>query len=101
MSRPRLWRAAGVALLACLLASVMATSAATSLQVAPTTLQLEPRQRAAELWLTNSGTAPVKLQVRVSAGSSRMAGSSCCLPMGCWRPHRCRNWPQASSSWCG
>ncbi|MDH0170720.1 molecular chaperone [Stenotrophomonas sp. GD04145] len=65
MSRPRLWRAAGVALLPCLLASAMATSAATSLQVAPTTLQLEPRQRAAELWLTNSGTAPVKLQVRV------------------------------------
>ena len=38
---------------------------ATSLQVAPTSLQLEARQRAGELWLTNSGTSPVKLQVRV------------------------------------
>ncbi|WP_369406826.1 molecular chaperone, partial [Enterococcus sp. HPCN18] len=35
------------------------------MQVAPTSLQLEARQRAGELWLTNSGTSPVKLQVRV------------------------------------
>ncbi|MCR1006526.1 MAG: molecular chaperone [Stenotrophomonas maltophilia] len=64
MAGPRPWRATGVALLAlCLLAT--ATAGATSLQVAPTSLQLEARQRAAELWLTNSGTAPVKLQVRV------------------------------------
>ena len=64
MAGLRPWRATGVALLAlCLLAT--ATAGATSLQVAPTSLQLEARQRAAELWLTNSGTAPVKLQVRV------------------------------------
>ncbi|MGS7840708.1 fimbrial biogenesis chaperone [Stenotrophomonas forensis] len=64
MAGPRPWRATGVALLAlCLLAAPMA--GATSLQVAPTSLQLEARQRAGELWLTNSGTSPVKLQVRV------------------------------------
>ncbi|WP_295381691.1 fimbrial biogenesis chaperone [uncultured Stenotrophomonas sp.] len=64
MAGPRPWRATGVALLAlCLLATSMA--GATSLQVAPTSLQLEARQRAGELWLTNSGTSPVKLQVRV------------------------------------
>ena len=64
MAGPRPWRATGVALLAlCLLAA--STAGATSLQVAPTSLQLEARQRAGELWLTNSGTSPVKLQVRV------------------------------------
>ncbi len=64
MAGPRPWRATGVALLAlCLL--VTSTAGATSLQVAPTILQLEARQRAGELWLTNSGTSPVKLQVRV------------------------------------
>lgn len=64
MAGPRPWRATGVALLAlCLLAT--STACATSLQVAPTSLQLEARQRAGELWLTNSGTSPVKLQVRV------------------------------------
>lgn len=64
MAGPRPWRATGVALLAlCLLAA--ATAGATSLQVAPTSLQLEARQRAGELWLTNSGTSPVKLQVRL------------------------------------
>ena len=64
MAGPRPWRATGVALLAlCLLAA--ATAGATSLQVAPTSLQLEARQRAGELWLTNSGTSPVTLQVRV------------------------------------
>lgn len=64
MAATRPWRATGVALLAlCLL--MAADAFATSLQVAPTSLQLEPRQRAGELWLTNSGTSPVKLQVRV------------------------------------
>ncbi len=64
MARPRPWRATGVALL--VLSLVLAAPAeATSLQVAPTSLQLEARQRAGELWLTNSGTSPVKLQVRV------------------------------------
>ncbi|HCL45224.1 MAG TPA: hypothetical protein DIC54_13645 [Pseudomonas sp.] len=64
MARPRPWRATGVALL--VLSQVLAAPVeATSLQVAPTSLQLEARQRAGELWLTNSGTSPVKLQVRV------------------------------------
>jgi len=64
MILPRPWRATGVALLLCLALAADAL-AATSMQIAPTSLQMEPRQRAAELWLTNSGTAPVKLQVRV------------------------------------
>lgn len=64
MAGSRPWRATGVALLALYLLAI-AAAGATSLQVAPTTLQLEARQRAGELWLTNSGTSPVKLQVRV------------------------------------
>ena len=64
MAGSRPWRATGVALLVFSLLGVNEVSA-TSLQVAPTSLQLEARQRAGELWLTNSGTTPVKLQVRV------------------------------------
>ncbi|WP_251476212.1 fimbrial biogenesis chaperone [Stenotrophomonas lactitubi] len=64
MAGSRPWRATGVALLVFSLLGVNEVSA-TSLQVAPTSLQLEARQRAGELWLTNSGTSPVKLQVRV------------------------------------
>lgn len=64
MAGTRPWRATGVALLA--LTLLLSTSAeATSLQVAPTSLQLDARQRAGELWLTNSGTSPVTLQVRI------------------------------------
>ena len=65
MAGPRPWRATGVALLALGLLLASASAMATSLQVAPTSLQLEARQRAAELWLTNSGASPVTLQVRV------------------------------------
>lgn len=64
MALPRPWLATGVAMLLGLVLST-STLAATSMQVAPTTLQMDPRQRAAELWLTNSGAAPVKVQVRV------------------------------------
>ncbi|AWH28617.1 MULTISPECIES: molecular chaperone [Stenotrophomonas] len=64
MNPIRPWCATGAALLLAL-ALLAPARAATSLQVAPTTLQLDARQRAGELWLTNSGTAPVKLQVRV------------------------------------
>ena len=64
MAGPRPWRATRVALQAqCQLGA--ATAGATRLPGAPTSLQLEARQRAGELWLTNSGTSPVKLQVRV------------------------------------
>ncbi|WP_421570352.1 molecular chaperone [Stenotrophomonas sp. PD6] len=38
---------------------------AASLQVAPTSLQLTPRQNAEALWISNSGTAPVDVQARV------------------------------------
>lgn len=44
---------------------LMGSATAASLQVAPTSLQLAPRQNADALWLTNSGTAPVQVQVRV------------------------------------
>lgn len=55
------WRAWLVfALLAC---SGNAVSA--SLQVAPTTLTLQARQNADGLWLSNSGNAPVQVQLRV------------------------------------
>jgi len=38
---------------------------AASLQVAPTRLELRPSQTSEALWLTNTGTAPMKVQVRV------------------------------------
>ncbi|PAM43723.1 pilus assembly protein, partial [Acinetobacter baumannii] len=65
MAGSRPWRATGVALLVFFSLLGVNEVSATSLQVAPTSLQLEARQRAGELWLTNSGTSPVKLQVRV------------------------------------
>lgn len=50
-----------------LVASLFATSQAiaASLQVAPTTLTLQARQNADGLWLSNSGSEPVTVQVRV------------------------------------
>lgn len=53
---------------ACMGVGVLAVATATqaaSLQVAPTSLQLEPRQNAEALWITNNGTAPVDVQARV------------------------------------
>lgn len=44
---------------------LVGSATAASLQVAPTSLHLAPRQNADALWLTNSGTAPVEVQVRV------------------------------------
>lgn len=53
--------------LACLtaLACAAATAGAASLQVAPTRLELPPGQNSESLWLTNSGTAPLQVQIRV------------------------------------
>ncbi len=48
---------------ACLLAAGAAPAA--SLQVAPTSLTLQASQNADGLWLSNSGDAPVQVQVRV------------------------------------
>lgn len=48
-----------------------AGSQAASLQVAPTSLQLGPRQNAEELWISNSGTAPVDVQARVFRWTQR------------------------------
>ncbi len=94
MAGSRPWRATGVALLVFFSLLGVNEVSATSLQVAPTSLQLEARQRAGELWLTNSGTSPVKLQVRVfrwtpkpiypsEVGSTRYCGSTstCCARM--------------------
>lgn len=62
-ARARPWRRPG---LACALSVLFcSTSLAASLQVAPTSLQLGPRQNADALWISNSGTAPVQVQVRV------------------------------------
>ncbi len=48
-----------------LAAGSMGRAQAASLQVAPTQLQLGARQNAEALWVSNSGTAPVQVQVRV------------------------------------
>ncbi|MCF7749899.1 molecular chaperone [Bacillus subtilis subsp. subtilis] len=62
-ARARRWRRR---VLACTLISVASAVAhAASLQVAPTSLQLSARQNADALWISNSGTAPVQVQVRV------------------------------------
>ncbi|MBD9367573.1 molecular chaperone [Xanthomonas sp. XNM01] len=52
-----------LALVVCGLASGAAMTA--SLQVAPTTLELQAGQDAEALWLSNSGTDPVQVQVRL------------------------------------
>jgi fimbrial chaperone protein len=48
-----------------------AGTSAASLQVAPTSLQLTPRQNAEALWISNSGTAPVDVQARVYRWTQR------------------------------
>lgn len=49
----------------CGLALVVEPGHAASLQVAPVTLTLSPRQNADGLWLSNSGDAPLQAQVRI------------------------------------
>lgn len=60
---PAAFRTAGFLLLAAVLWS--GTAVAASLQVAPTSLTLQGRQNAEVLWLSNSGKAPVQVQLRV------------------------------------
>lgn len=62
-------RTSWAATLACVLGALhcAAPAWASSLQVAPILLELEPRQQAEALWLRNSGTAPIRAQVRVQA----------------------------------
>ncbi len=62
-ARLRPWRSRSMALASLWLLTGSAMAA--SLQVAPTSLQLTPRQNADALWITNSGTTPVQVQVRV------------------------------------
>lgn len=74
-ARARRWRRLVLACTPCLLAVAVAHAA--SLQVAPTSLQLSARQNADALWISNSGTAPVQVQVRVyrwsqSGGQDRL-----------------------------
>ena len=59
------WPTRAVLALLCLL--LTGAGQAASLQVAPTSLQLTPRQNADALWITNSGTRPVTVQVRLFA----------------------------------
>lgn len=59
------WPAA-LAAMSLLLAGTWATLAgAASLQVSPTLLELQPRQNAGGLWLSNSGTQPLQVQIRL------------------------------------
>ena len=53
--------------IALLLAAAMVLPAAhaASLQVAPISLEFSPREQAQSVWLSNTGTAPVRAQVRV------------------------------------
>lgn len=61
--RPRRWPVAGLlALLSLLVAPVLSAS---SLQVAPTRLELSSKRASEALWVTNTGTTPLHLQVRV------------------------------------
>jgi fimbrial chaperone protein len=48
-----------------LMAVLGSTASAASLQVSPTSITLTPTQRADALWLSNSGTAPLNVQLRV------------------------------------
>lgn len=50
---------------------IAGTVQAASLQVAPTSLQLTPRQNADALWVSNSGTSPVDVQARVFRWTQR------------------------------
>lgn len=56
--------AAALALILALVAP-LAPACAAGLQVTPTTLTLPPRQPADALWLSNTGAAPLRAQVRV------------------------------------
>lgn len=60
----RRWPASLAALL-CLSLSAPTLARAASLQVAPTMLELLPGQEAEALWISNSGTEPVQVQVRL------------------------------------
>lgn len=57
------WRSIGLAALCALFIPLNALAA--SLQVAPTRIELRPGQTSEALWLTNTGTAPMQVQVRV------------------------------------
>lgn len=65
MPRPLLTHQRLPALPLVLCALMPAVVGAASLQVSPTTLELHARQTAEALWLSNSGTEPVQVQVRV------------------------------------
>lgn len=58
-------RWASIGLLALCAPVLPAAAIAASLQVAPTRLELRPAQTSEALWLTNTGTAPMKVQIRV------------------------------------
>jgi fimbrial chaperone protein len=60
------WPAAFAALVLLLAGSLLPTGAgAASLQVSPTLLQLRAGQNAEGLWLSNSGTRPLQVQIRL------------------------------------
>src|SRR5688572_24135268 len=58
------WQGLGAATLAALLYLPLPTLAG-SLQVTPISLEFAPEEQAQGLWLSNSGTQPIRAQVRV------------------------------------
>jgi fimbrial chaperone protein len=59
------WQGLGAATLAALLCLPMLPALAGSLQVTPISLEFAPEEQAQGLWLSNSGTQPIRAQVRV------------------------------------
>jgi fimbrial chaperone protein len=72
LQRGRQWRSRVALCAASVLWLAGASGArAASLQVAPTSLQLNARQNAEALWISNSGTAPVSVQARIFRWTQR------------------------------
>jgi len=65
------WRRAvlGMAMACGLLAGYSGSATAANLQVSPISLEFSPREQAQGIWLSNSGTTPLRAQVRVQQWS--------------------------------
>jgi fimbrial chaperone protein len=63
--RQRRWRGAGWALAVFLAAGWACGAGAADLQVAPARLEFAAREQAQPLWLSNTGAAPLRAQIRV------------------------------------
>ena len=61
---------------------------AATLQVAPVTLDLQSDQRAAAVYLTNSGKAAIHAQIRVYEWTQKKTVKMCWWPPGRWSAAR-------------